>query len=184
MQLPYKLSMKIFIRWYPWSMGVNHSFKEKKHRRERPMKNKMKGSPKKNRNRRNLSSLSYRSCPKRTIIYKADIVVVLIKLKKSGMHTYFTACYTFLVKLVVQEKNFGPHVTFPDQCAMLSCLALNLYTYTRLIKKFNIFVMNNRNNMVPLCVRGLGLVTSCLCVKRLFEISIVSCRVCSITAIG
>lgn len=40
--------MKIFIRWYPWSMGVNHSFKEKKHRRERPMKNKiMKGSPKK-----------------------------------------------------------------------------------------------------------------------------------------
>ena len=40
--------MKIFIRWYPWSMGINHSFKEKKHRRERPMKNKiMKGSPKK-----------------------------------------------------------------------------------------------------------------------------------------
>lgn len=40
--------MKIFIRWYPWSMGVNHSFKEKKHRRERPIKNKiMKGSPKK-----------------------------------------------------------------------------------------------------------------------------------------
>ena len=40
--------MKIFIRWYPWSMGVNHLFKEKKHRRERPMKNKiMKGSPKK-----------------------------------------------------------------------------------------------------------------------------------------
>ena len=39
--------MKIFIRWYPWSMGVNHSFKEKKHRRERLMKNKMKGSPKK-----------------------------------------------------------------------------------------------------------------------------------------
>ena len=44
--------------------------------------------------------------------------------------------------------------------------------------------MNNRNNMVPVCVRGLGLVTSCLCVKRLFEIPIVSCRVCSITAIG
>lgn len=44
--------------------------------------------------------------------------------------------------------------------------------------------MNNRNNMVPVCVRGLGLVTCCLCVKRLFEISIVSCRVCSITAIG
>lgn len=44
--------------------------------------------------------------------------------------------------------------------------------------------MNNRNNMVPVCVRGLGLVTSYLCVKRLFEISIVSCRVCSITAIG
>ena len=40
--------MKIFIRWYPWSIGVNHSFKEKKHRRERPMKNKiMKGSPRK-----------------------------------------------------------------------------------------------------------------------------------------
>ena len=100
------------------------------------------------------------------------------------MHTYFTACYAFLVKLVVQEKNFAPHVTFTDYCAMLSCLALNLYTYTRLIKKFNIFVMNNRNNMVPVCVRGLGLVTSCLCVKRLFEISIVSCRVCSITVIG
>ena len=100
------------------------------------------------------------------------------------MHTYFTACYAFLVKLVVQEKNFAPHVTFTDYCVMLSCLAFNLYTYTRLITKFNIFVMNNRNNMVPVSVRGLGLVTSCLCVKQLFEISIVSCRVCSIMAIG
>ena len=29
--------------------------------------------------------------------------------------------------------------------------------------------MNNRNNMVPVCVRGLGLVTSCLCVLNGFS---------------
>ena len=79
------------------------------------------------------------------------------------MHTYFTACYAFLVKLVVQEKNFAPHVTFTDYCVMLSCLAFNLYTYTRLITKFNIFVMNNRKTwflflfvalvwLLPVCV--------------------------------
>ena len=35
------------VRWYPWSMGVNHSFKEKKHRKERAMKYKVtKGSQK------------------------------------------------------------------------------------------------------------------------------------------
>ena len=104
--------MKIFIRWYPWSMGVNHSFKEKKHRRERPMKNKiMKGSPKKNRNRRNLSSLSHLSSlsyPKGTIIYKADIVVVLIKLKKSGNAYLFHSLLYFSCEVSCPGKELWP----------------------------------------------------------------------------
>ena len=90
-------------------MGVNHPFKEKKHRRERPMKNKiMKGPPKKNRNRRNLSSLSYRTCPKRTIIYKADIVVVLIKLKKSGNAYLFHSLLYFSCEVCCPGKELWP----------------------------------------------------------------------------